>query len=155
PEGDASLDGTVDYSDFQVLAANYGLRNAWQAQGDFNHDGVVNWTDLNILRSNLDPAQLTPSEFAQLALFGQSSVVPSGQALEYDGYALSYVSDMPIISSSNGHGPARVDETTASAPIWLGGLQYPKGLGVYGDSSVDVNLGGQYARFQSDIGVDG
>src|SRR5207253_2007512 len=53
PAGDASLDGTVDYSDFQILQAQYGQANTWWEQGDFNNDGKVNWADLNILRTNL------------------------------------------------------------------------------------------------------
>jgi len=154
PAGDADLDGTVDYADFQILAANYGMTNTWWEQGDFNDGGVVNRADLNILRTNLDPAAVTLSQFAQIALFGQPSTISSGQTLEYDGYGAAYVSSIPWVSWSNGQGQVQVNETSSGASIWLGGTNYSQGLGVYANSQVVVSLGGQYARFQSVIGVD-
>jgi NPCBM/NEW2 domain len=155
PAGDADLDGTVNYADFQILEANYGLSDTWWEQGDFNDDGVVNWSDLNLLRTNLDPAAVTLSQFAQIALFGQPSVITAGQAPEYDGYGVTYVSDMPWISPSNGQGPVERNQTAAGLPVWLGGSVYPHALAVYADSNVAVNLGGQYTTFQSEIGVLG
>jgi len=154
PAGDANLDGTVDYADFQILAADYGMTNTWWEQGNFNDHGIVNWADLNLLRSNLDPAAVTLSQFAQIALFGQPSTISAGQSPEYDGYGVAYVSDMPWVTSANGQGPVQVDQTSAGSPIWLGGTNYSHGLGVSANSQVVVNLGGQYARFQSEIGVD-
>jgi hypothetical protein len=67
PAGDANLDGTVDYADFQTLAANYGQSGADWEQGDFNDDGIVNSQDLNILRQNIDPAGFTLQQFANQA----------------------------------------------------------------------------------------
>jgi hypothetical protein len=48
-EGDANLNGTVDSSDFALLAAHYGKTNALWSDGDFNYDGVVNALDFNAL----------------------------------------------------------------------------------------------------------
>jgi hypothetical protein len=153
PAGDANLDGLVDEADIQILEANYGLSNTWWEQGDFNDDGIVNWSDLNLLRTNLDPAALTLSQFAQLALFGQPSVLPAGQAPEYDGYGMTYVSDMPWSSSSNGAGSIAVDKNVAGQPLQLNGSVYTHGLEVSASSSVNVNLAGKYATFRSQIGV--
>jgi hypothetical protein len=51
--GDATLDQTVDSSDFAILAAHYGQsRNAGWAEGDFNGDGMVNALDFNAFASN-------------------------------------------------------------------------------------------------------
>jgi hypothetical protein len=48
--GDANLDGTVDGSDFAILANNYGVTSgATWADADFNFDGAVNGTDFGIL----------------------------------------------------------------------------------------------------------
>src|SRR5262249_43683237 len=33
PAGDANLDGVVNYADFQILAANYGIANTYWDQG--------------------------------------------------------------------------------------------------------------------------
>ena len=130
PGGDANLDGSVDFADFEILESNYGLSNTWWEQGDFNDDGVVNWSDLNILRTNLDPAAVTLSQFAQIAIFGEPSVVTVGQVNEYDGYGVTYVSDMPWVSSSNGQGSVVRNETVNGSPISIGNLSFPSGLGV-------------------------
>ena len=61
PAGDANLDGTVNFADFQILQADYNGVNAYWVQGDFNDDGLVNWQDLNILRQDLNPAGFTLS----------------------------------------------------------------------------------------------
>ena len=155
PAGDANLDGTVDESDFQIVAANYGRSNAWWEQGDFNDDGLVNWSDLNSLRTDLDPSATTLAQYAQIAVFGQPSVVTVGQVPVYDGYGVTYVSNMPWVSSSNGSGPVRRNLTSGGAAITVGSLDFPYGLGVYANSSVTVELGGQYSRFQTDLGVNG
>lgn len=49
--GDASLDGTVNFSDFLVLQRNYNQPGNW-SQGDFNGDGVVNFSDFLVLQRN-------------------------------------------------------------------------------------------------------
>ena len=140
--GDANKDGVVDYADFQILASNYGMTGTWWEQGDFNDEGVVNWSDLNILRNNLDPAATTLQQFAQIATFGQPASIPSGQAPEYDGYGVTYVSDMPWVSSTNGVGVVESNANASGSQIVLGAQDYSQGLGVYADSDVVVNLNG-------------
>lgn len=152
PAGDANLDGTVDYPDFEILAANYGDTNTFWEQGDFNDDGMVNWQDLNMLRQNISPAGFTDSQFAQQALFGQPSTVIPGQSLEYDGYGVTYASSLPLAASA---GTIDLNTNSKGTPIVLGGATYAEGLGVLGNSSTSLNLNGQYSRFESTIGVDG
>jgi glucose/arabinose dehydrogenase len=71
-----------------------------------------------------------------------------------------YVSDMPFLSSANGLGPVERDTSNGEGaagdgrPITLEGVVYPKGLGVHATSDVRLSLGGKFARFISDIGVD-
>ena len=50
--GDADEDGTVAFSDFLVLAANFGAVDAAWADGDFDGDGMVNFADFLTLSSN-------------------------------------------------------------------------------------------------------
>ncbi len=154
PLGDANLDGTVDYPDLQILLANSGQTNAGWDQGDFNDDGVVNWADLNILRGNLNPSGFTLAQFAQAALAGQPSAVTALQPVEYDGYGVTYASNLPLVPAS-GSATVQPDATSAGAPIILAGQYYTKGLGVKAGSSVTIPLDGQYSRFQSTLGVDG
>jgi beta-glucanase (GH16 family) len=50
--GDTNLDGTVNLTDFNRLAANFGGAGRLWFQGDFNYDGTVNLTDFNLLAGN-------------------------------------------------------------------------------------------------------
>lgn len=47
-EGDANLDGVVDFEDFLILSNNFGEEGTWE-EGDFDCSGVVSFGDLYIL----------------------------------------------------------------------------------------------------------
>ena len=71
-----------------------------------------------------------------------------------------YVSDLAMVSSTNGWGPVEINmsngEQAASDgnPIRIRGAAYGKGLGVHATSTVRYNIGGSCSSFASDIGVD-
>ena len=155
PQGDANLDGTVDYSDFQTLQANLGATNAYWQQGDFNGDGVVNSKDLSVLQQNLNPAGFTLSQFAQQALAGEPAATVPGQTQQYAGYGVTYLTSAMISSSSNGSGSVMINTTSAGQGIVISGLDYSQGLGVVANSSIVVPLNGAYSSFESTIGIDG
>jgi hypothetical protein len=50
--GDANLDGTVNGSDFSILAANFGLGNTNWDQGNFLYTSSVNGSDFSALAAN-------------------------------------------------------------------------------------------------------
>jgi hypothetical protein len=60
--GDVNLDGTVDYTDFQLLCKNYGQTGMWWEQGNFDSqtDGTVDGADLLAMYNNL--TGLTPTQ---------------------------------------------------------------------------------------------
>jgi NPCBM/NEW2 domain/Fibronectin type III domain/Right handed beta helix region len=73
----------------------------------------------------------------------------------------TYMSDLAWVGTpTNGWGPAEKDMSNGDKaagdglPITLNGVTYTKGLGVHANSLVTYNLGGNYSRFVSDIGVD-
>ena len=78
--GDANLDGQVNLSDFNALAANFGQSNRFWRQGDFNYDGTVNLQDFNRLAANFGLSaagpEVTPADWSALA-----SAVPEPAAL--------------------------------------------------------------------------
>jgi hypothetical protein len=55
--GDANLDGSVNGSDFTIMAKkfNQAVPNGWD-KGDFNYDGAVNGTDFTLLAKNFNQA---------------------------------------------------------------------------------------------------
>jgi hypothetical protein len=70
--GDANLDGLVNLSDFNRLAANFGSTSADWSQGDFTYDATVNLQDFNRLAANFgqsaaSEAGVTPQDWANLA----------------------------------------------------------------------------------------
>jgi autotransporter-associated beta strand protein len=70
--GDANVDGTVNLTDFNRLAANFGTTGKIWSQGDFNYDGSVNLTDFNLLAGNFGLTATgldgpTPQDWSALA----------------------------------------------------------------------------------------
>jgi hypothetical protein len=85
--GDATVDGIVNLSDFNRLASNFGQSGKLWDQGDFNYDGIVNLTDFNLLASNFGLAASsldgpTPQDWSNLA-----AAVPEPSALGMLGVA--------------------------------------------------------------------
>jgi hypothetical protein len=83
--------------------------------------------------------------------------VPTPQPLPEQ---VTYLSDMNWTSMMNGYGPAERDQSNGEQAagdgrlISLKGVRYAKGLGVHANSDLSYQLGGNYATFVSDIGID-
>jgi len=80
--GDASLDGLVNSTDFNLLAGHYGqAASARWTQGDFNRDGKVNTLDFNLLAGHF--GQSLPASAALGAVVPEPSsvIVLSGAAI--------------------------------------------------------------------------
>ena len=69
--GDANLDGVVDFADFLVLSASFGLAGGW-AQGDFDGSQTVDFADFLRLSANFEgsvaAAPSVPEPHADLPL---------------------------------------------------------------------------------------
>ena len=69
--GDADLSGTVNLTDFNALAANFGLSDRVWSEGDFNYDRTVNLSDFNLLAGNFGlsvaGSAVTPPDWSALA----------------------------------------------------------------------------------------
>jgi hypothetical protein len=78
--GDADLSGFVNLSDFNRLAANFGLSSgAVWSQGDFNYDGRVNLSDFNLLASSFGLVAAGPDvTFADWAALASAVPEPAG-----------------------------------------------------------------------------
>ena len=80
--GDANLDGMINLTDFNALAANFKQVGGW-AQGDFNGSGFIDMDDFNILSLNFgfgvsedlgELSLLALPEPASIALLGLGAV---------------------------------------------------------------------------------
>ncbi len=58
--GDTDLNGNVNLTDFNRLAANFGMTGRHWFQGDFNYDTIVNLADFNLLAGNFGQFGLGP-----------------------------------------------------------------------------------------------
>lgn len=54
-EGDANLDGNVDFSDFLILSANFGQHNSSWDRGDFDLNGHTEFSDFLLMSANFGP----------------------------------------------------------------------------------------------------
>jgi len=81
--GDANLDGTVNGTDFSILAANFGLGVTNWDQGNFLYSSSVNGSDFSALAANFGQGDngadtsITPADIAALDAFA----VANGLAL--------------------------------------------------------------------------
>lgn len=72
----------------------------------------------------------------------------------------TYLSDLDFTTTQNGWGPAERDRSNGELAendgrlISIAGVKYNKGLGIHAESDLLFNLGGQYSRFLSDVGLD-
>jgi hypothetical protein len=71
--GDANLDGLVNGSDFNILAANFNQSITGWDQGDFNYDGLVNAADFNDLAANFNQGASGASVASSAAVLDASS----------------------------------------------------------------------------------
>jgi hypothetical protein len=93
--GDANLDGAVDISDLNLVAANYGLTGgARWAQGDFDYDGDVDLNDLNLLLANFSLPAPGTVVFADAALEGDSQAM---SVLQSDGFVVDVVPEPGVL----------------------------------------------------------
>jgi hypothetical protein len=78
--GDANLDGLVNGSDFNILAANFNQSITGWDQGDFNYDGLVNAADFNELAANFNQgvsgANVSTGDVAALEAFAVANGLP-------------------------------------------------------------------------------
>jgi fibronectin type 3 domain-containing protein/lysophospholipase L1-like esterase len=71
-----------------------------------------------------------------------------------------YLSDLPWVSSANFWGPVERDQSNGERnsndgrTITLNGVTYAKGIGMHAAAELVFDLGGQYAQFLSDVGLD-
>ena len=75
----------------------------------------------------------------------QLSVIPKG---------LTYISDLPFVSQTNGFGALERDANLSGGPLSIDGVGYAKGLGTNAVSSVVVAIPAGCTTFSSDVGVD-
>ncbi len=79
--GDANLDGTVNGSDFSILAANFGLGHTNWDQGNFLFASSVNGSDFSALAANFGQgdanAAVTQADVAALDAFAAANGLPT------------------------------------------------------------------------------
>ncbi|MCY6355045.1 NPCBM/NEW2 domain-containing protein [Clostridium sp. ZS2-4] len=67
---------------------------------------------------------------------------------------VTYLSDMNWMSGSSGWGTIQKNKNIVGNPITLNEKTYEKGIGTHANSTIIYDLGGEYERFKSTIGLD-
>ena len=86
-DGDANLDGAVDFNDFLDLQNNFGQLATKFSQGNFNFDGTTDFNDFLVLQNNFGqsvtgvPVQFTQAQIAAITAFGLSVPEPTSLAI--------------------------------------------------------------------------
>jgi hypothetical protein len=81
--GDANLDGSVNGSDFSILAANFGLGVTNWDQGNFLYSSSVNGSDFSALAANFGQGDsgadvnVSPADIAALDAFAAANGLPA------------------------------------------------------------------------------
>ena len=109
------------------------------------------WADRTA--ADTDPNALYPWQGVQVGGNGQLN----GQAL---GNGVNYLSDLTYTSATNGYGPIEKDKSNGDKAagdgktLTIGGVTYPKGLGVHANSTVVYTLTSACSTFSASVGVD-
>jgi alpha-galactosidase len=73
---------------------------------------------------------------------------------------VSYLSDLPWLSATNGYGPVERDTSNGESaagdghPLTIGGVVYAKGLGAHAASDIAYYTGGACETVTAEVGVD-
>jgi len=84
---DANRDGTVDNTDYNIMAANFGMTGATFRDGDFNYDGTVNALDFNAVSTYFGTTvdTFTPADIGGPSPVGSTSTVTANQDYDVTG----------------------------------------------------------------------
>ena len=162
--GDASGTATIDYftggNSTAIPNVNYvpiPISTLTFAPGETQktitvqtlNDGTANTnTTVSLLIQNPTGADLGPSRTSSISIRDESP------------QTLTYLSDLPFASATNGYGPVERDRSNGEQAaqdgntLILDGLPYAKGVGVHANSQITFNLGGTYNSFFAYVGVD-
>ncbi|MGD0137373.1 MAG: C10 family peptidase [Tepidisphaeraceae bacterium] len=133
--GDANLDGLVNGSDFNILAANFNQSAAGWDYGDFNYDGLVNAADFNELAANFNQgANLNaPGPVAGSGAIYTIAGSPGAQTLDILSGTVTLTSDLSALL------PNYSLQIENGASVVLASDQHIGALQLVGSGSLDVN----------------
>jgi hypothetical protein len=135
--GDANLDGVVNFSDFQLLAANFNQSNTSWDQGNFNYGTKTNYTDFQLLAANFnDSASLDSAQFNamnQVANSGGFNLTPNSDGLGFAFVPMAKVAAAPRPKTGKHGGPSIAAVVTQSYDSAL--------AGVFGDQKIGAEDG--------------
>jgi len=134
-------------------ASNYLIKRSDSPGGPFSVIGTTTLTTYNDL-------QVENGTIYYYMITGENSYGQGLNSAVIKAMPDLYITDLTWTSSTNGWGPAEVDqsngENTANdgRMIQLEGEPYTRGLGVHAPATIAYNLNSTYRRFISNIGID-
>jgi hypothetical protein len=100
--GDCNLDGTVNFSDYLILAGNFGHTGADWDEGDFLYTGTVTFADYLALAGNFGkPSALSAAQLADMesftAQFGDE-LVPNADGVGFQVVAVPEPASLGLLA---------------------------------------------------------
>lgn len=106
------------------------------------------------LWAHQDLGTFTGSYTATIPPYGSMLLKIAGMPLVPPGLGTNYLGDRQPIYKYSGAGTMAPNKSIGGNTITLGGVAYPRGIGVNARSGIEYNLGGVCSRFQATIGID-
>lgn len=139
-----------------AIAMNTDLARSLRPRGPYARLVLANGTRLSLLSGAADSKELTAR-----TLFGANVMIPVSEitALEVRQGKAVFLSDLkpkayehtPFLGV---RWPVENDRSLVGQAIRLGGHVYDKGVALHSDSKLTYDLGGNYRRFETLVGLD-
>lgn len=145
-----------DFTTRAVALLNRSTNNSATITCNFTNLGFQAGTTATVrdLWTHEDLGTFTGSYTATIPPYGSKLLKIVGTPVAPPGLGITYLSSLRPIYAYTGSGTIAPNKSIGGNPITLGGVTYPKGIGVNSRSGVEYNLGGVCSRFQTTIGVD-
>jgi alpha-galactosidase len=149
----------------KALGYDFTARAVVLLNRDTNNSATItcNWTNLALqngpatvrdLVTHQDLGTFTDSFTATIPPYGSMLLKIVGTPLPPPVAGTNFLSDRQPIYAYTGFGTITKDKSVNGKTLTIGGVIFPKGIGVNSRSGVEYDLGGVCSHFQATIGVD-
>jgi lysophospholipase L1-like esterase len=121
--GDAKLQGTVNFGDFQLLVQYFGHANTSWDEGDFTYSGTTNFGDFQLLAQDFGSISTALSAGTSTGLSaGNSSAITASEIASLNRFAARFGDTLVARADGVGFNVVSVPEPVGTAALALAGM---------------------------------